>query len=245
MKIRSLTFLCILVLLSQLLLVNCNQHEEGKQKKENKEKPQDAGKQKGTGKGERKQVGADQNEKGQRPNRGKGVHGKFSSKDKAECTWSVTGEDTVHLKVECTQGNASFWCVFAGNPSSCMHFKADSKSYWKQIGRAVKKQKQLCKSPKSVLKSKVCKKGPQEAHLSLTSSSLVKMGNLNKDEATAHEKAKPHNAEPMEKDLVKDDTKCSEDEDPIDQKKLAEEYCGKTWGSVCTVFFSMVQSKKC
>nr|XP_033804755.1 fibroblast growth factor-binding protein 1 [Geotrypetes seraphini]XP_033804763.1 fibroblast growth factor-binding protein 1 [Geotrypetes seraphini] len=246
MKIINLTVLCILVLLSQLLLVNSNQQKERKQNKENKEKSQDSGKQKGASKGERKQAGMDQHEKGQKAKGGKGApQGKFSSKDKMECTWAVTGDDTVDLKVECTKDDASFWCVFAGHPSSCPHFKADQKAYWKQIGRALKKQKNLCESPKGVLKSKLCKKGPQEAHLSLTSSSLVQIGNVEQDETAAQEKAKPHNTEHVDKDLVKDGAECSEDEDTVNQEKLAEEYCGKTWGSFCTLFFSMVQDKKC
>ncbi|XP_030047071.1 fibroblast growth factor-binding protein 1-like [Microcaecilia unicolor] len=246
MKIRNLTFLCILVLLSQLLLVNCNQQTERKQDKENKEKSQDAGKQKGARKGERKQTGTDQHEKGQKAKGGKGaLQGKFSTKDKTECTWAVTGEDTVNLRVECIKSDTSFWCVFSGTPSSCPHFKADQKNYWKQIGRALKKQKNLCESPKSVLKSKVCKKGPQEAHLSLTSSSLVQRGNMGKDEVAVQEEAKTHTTEHVDKDLAKDGVECSEDGDTVDQGKLGEEYCGKTWSAFCTFFFSMVQDKKC
>ncbi|XP_029463356.1 fibroblast growth factor-binding protein 1-like [Rhinatrema bivittatum] len=243
MKIRSLAFLCMLVLLSQLFLVNGNQKKERKQAKENKEKTQDAGKQKDTNKGERKQAGVDQNEKRQKPKGGSGVlQGKFSSKDKSACTWAATAEDTITLKVECTKGDASFWCVFTGNPSSCT---ADSKPYWNQIVRALRKQKSLCQSPKDVLKSKVCKKGPQDSHLRLTSSSLVETGDMKKAEAAAQEKAKPENSEPTEKDLAKDDTDCPGGGDPVDQRKAAEEYCGKKWGSFCTFFFSMVQDKKC
>ncbi|XP_030064720.1 fibroblast growth factor-binding protein 1-like [Microcaecilia unicolor] len=246
MKIRSITFLCLVVLLSQLLLVNCRPQKERRHGKTNKEKNPDTGKQKVTSKDESKPAATDQIGKRQKLKLGKGViKGSFSKKDKTECTWAVTGKDTVNLKVECTRGVASFWCIFEGHPSS-IHFKADEKSYWKQIGRALRKKKNLCEKQKGVLKSKMCKKGPQDAHLTMISSSLVEIRNINKDDAAAyHERANAYFADTIEKDVVKEDVQCMEDGGGTDQKKLAEEYCGKGWSSVlCILFFSAVH-KKC
>ncbi|XP_078526654.1 fibroblast growth factor-binding protein 1-like [Lissotriton helveticus] len=131
------------------------------------------------------------------------------------------------------KGGESFWCVFAGSPSSCPQYAANQKNYWKQIACALKKQKNLCQDPKAVLKSKECKKGPKEAHLSLSSSSLI-------EAASGKEKV----IHPGEADAETSSKECVEDES-VDQKKVAEEYCGESWGSLCAFFFSMVQDKKC
>ncbi|MEE6462441.1 hypothetical protein FKM82_001596 [Ascaphus truei] len=215
------------LLLSQLLLVECNKERGGKKEREG------AGneKQRGAAKGEKKQAGAGQGS----------LQGRFVSKDKAECIWSVTEAETVTLRVECIRGESRFSCTFGGKPSSCPKYAANQKSYWKQITRAVKKQKNICQDPKAVLKSKECKKGPQAAHLSYISSSL-----LAAEEKGTNYGEVSHSANPTAKaNLIEPNKECVEDVDTPDKKRVAQEYCGETWSSFCNFFFSMVQSKRC
>ncbi|XP_074847841.1 fibroblast growth factor-binding protein 1 [Carettochelys insculpta] len=238
MKIRSFALFCILILVSQMLLVDSEAQKERKKERQN------------GGKGRKKQTGTNQeNEKGQKPKGGKSsLKGKFTTKDNFECTWAVTEVDIVTLKVECKKGESSFWCDFSGNPSTCPQFAANQKPYWKQISRSLKKQKNICQAPKGTLKSRVCKKGPQSAHLVMTSSSLVTTQDSIKDETAHHRKENSQTSAPAvtpENQPGKSSSDCVEDTDYVDQYKVAEEYCSETWRSWCNFFISMIQDKKC
>uniref|UniRef100_A0A8C8RVF9 Fibroblast growth factor binding protein 1 n=1 Tax=Pelusios castaneus TaxID=367368 RepID=A0A8C8RVF9_9SAUR len=174
------------------------------------------------------------------------LKGKFTAKDNSECTWAVSEVDTVALKVECKKGESSFQCHFSGNPSTCPQFAANHKLYWKQISRSLKKQKNICQDPKGILKSKVCKKGPQSAHLTLTSSSLITLPDSVKDKTAHHGKEiSQTSATTPENQSGKSSNDCVEDIDYIDQQKVAEEYCSETWRSWCNFFITMIQDKKC
>lgn len=245
MEMKRLGLVCVVLLVSQQLLGECNAQEEGKKERKGKGNNQGAENQKGAKK-EKKQSSPPQSEKGQ-GGKGSSPEGKFTTKDKSECTWAVSETDTVSLRVGCLKGGESFWCVFAGSPSSCPQYAANQKNYWKQIARALKKQKTLCQDPKAVLKSKECKKGPKEAHLSLSSSSLVEAApGKEKIIHPGKKPSRPSNATAEVKpDAGTSSKDCVEDEESVDQKKVAEEYCGESWSSLCAFFFSMVQNKKC
>ncbi|KAM4810099.1 fibroblast growth factor-binding protein 1 [Rhinophrynus dorsalis] len=236
MKLRHVTFFCVICLLvSQTYLVEGNKQKEGKKDREGTGNQ----KQRGEGKGEKKQIAANPNEKETKSKGGKGsLQGKFSTKDKANCVWSVTETGTVTLKINCTRGESVFSCTFGGNPSSCAKYAANQKSYWKQITRALRKQKNICQESKTVLKSKECKKGPEQAHLRYISSSFLL---TNEDKGSNQAEAKP-TVQVNLTDATKD---CAGDSDEAERKRAAAEYCGESWSSFCTFFFSMVQSKSC
>uniref|UniRef100_A0A8C3QW01 Fibroblast growth factor binding protein 1 n=1 Tax=Cyanoderma ruficeps TaxID=181631 RepID=A0A8C3QW01_9PASS len=170
--------------------------------------------------------------------------GKFETKENAECTWSVMDKNSVTLHVQCKNGDSEFWCEFSGDPSSCAQYAVNQKSYWKQVSRSLKKQKQICQDPKSVLKSKLCRKGPQSAHLRLTQSSLLTAVGPAKENTVDHTKEvvqTPADASVTEKSPQD----CVEDVDYIDQRKVAEEYCPEGLLSFCNFFITMVQDKRC
>ncbi|XP_068005325.1 fibroblast growth factor-binding protein 1 [Melanerpes formicivorus] len=238
MRIKSFGLLCMLIVVSQLLLTNCERQKESKKRKQNIENSR------------KNQTEPNQeNEKGRKSKGGKSSpKGKFKTKENVECSWAVTNVNTATVHIECKHGDSEFWCEFSGDPSTCAQYAANQRSFWKQVSRSLKKQKQLCQDPKSVLKSKVCKKGPQSAHLRLTHSSLLTSAGPAKGNTV-------HRAEEVvqtlafasvtEKKLEHHPEDCVEDIDYVDQKKVAEEYCPESLLSLCNFFITMVQDKKC
>ncbi|KAM6266748.1 fibroblast growth factor-binding protein 1 isoform 1-T2 [Spheniscus humboldti] len=238
MRIKSFGLFCVLILVSQMLLANC---ERQKERKKGRQGIEDGGK---------KQTESNQeNEKGWKSKGGKASpKGKFKTKENAECTWAVTDMNAITVHVECKHGDSEFWCEFSGDPSACLQYAANQKSYWKQVSRSLKKQKDICQDPKSVLKSKVCRKGPRSAHLKLTRSSLPTSVGPAKGNTSHHAKEivqSPAAASVTEKKLEHSPQDCVEDIDYIDQKKVAEEYCPESLLSFCNFFITMVQDKKC
>ncbi|NXS58176.1 FGFP1 protein, partial [Brachypteracias leptosomus] len=230
--------LCMLILVSQMLLTNCERQKERKKGKQ------------GVEAGGKKQMESNQeNEKGRKSKGGKSSpKGKFKTKENAECTWAVTDMNAATVHVECKHGDSEFWCEFSGDPSTCAQYRANQKSYWKQVSRSLKKQKEICQDPKSVLKSKVCRKGPRSAHLRLTYSSLLISAGPAKTDAIHHVKEvvqTPAAAFVTEKKPEHHSEDCVEDIDYIDQKKVAEEYCPESFLSFCNFFITMIQDKKC
>ncbi|XP_001513284.2 fibroblast growth factor-binding protein 1 [Ornithorhynchus anatinus] len=235
MRIRCIALFSILLLVSQLLFV------EGEKQKERKNGRE--------GKGERQQAGSPgPHEKGQKSRGGKGFpKGKFSTKDKADCTWAVTRQDsTSTLTIECKRGNSMFGCTYAGNPSSCPQFEGNEKPYWKQISRVLKKQKGICQDPESVLRSRLCKKGSSGATLKMVNSTL------SKTESGAEDKSEQGGlggiiptVRAENGAVTKGTPDCEEDEDIINQRKVADEYCGHSWSSLCRFFLTMFQDNTC
>ncbi|NXY19856.1 FGFP1 protein, partial [Atrichornis clamosus] len=230
--------LCVLVLVSQMLLANCERQKERKRGRQ------------GIADGGKNQTESNQgNEKGRKPKGGKSSpKGKFETKENAECTWRVMDTSAVTVQVQCKHGDSEFWCEFSGDPSSCALYVANQKSYWKQVSRSLKKQKQICQDPKSVLKSKLCRRGPQSAHLRLTHSSLLTAVGPAKGNPMHHKKEvvqAPAAASVTEKKSEQSPQDCVEDVDYIDQKKVAEEYCPESLLSFCNFFITMVQDKRC
>ncbi|XP_073503346.1 fibroblast growth factor-binding protein 1 [Phyllobates terribilis] len=226
MKLKKFALLIVVTLLIfQLFLVEGNKQREGKKDR-----------QKGAGREENQKSPTRNGEKQRGSKGGRGslqLQGKFVSKDKAECIWSVSGTETVALNVECAKGETKVSCAYGGNPTACPNYVANQKSYWKQITRALRKQKNLCQDQKAVFKSKECKKGPPEAHLSY----LLPVVPVPHHEHKVHEGSKVDITEPAQD--------CVEDADVLEKQRLAKEYCGNSWSSLCSFFFSMVQGKSC
>uniref|UniRef100_A0A8D2KRS4 Fibroblast growth factor binding protein 1 n=1 Tax=Varanus komodoensis TaxID=61221 RepID=A0A8D2KRS4_VARKO len=181
-----------------------------------------------------------QNGRSQKNRGAKGSHkGKFTTKEKSECTWTLNEAETATLKIDCKSKEDTFSCEFSGNPSTCPQYAKNQKAFWKQITRSLKKQKNICKDPKSILKSKLCKTGPPTAHLR-----LVTLASQNPKEEKPSHHAKEDSL-PAENKPGKASSDCVEEEDYIDQRKVAEEYCGESWLSLCNFFVAMIQDKKC
>ncbi|XP_061320961.1 fibroblast growth factor-binding protein 1 [Pezoporus flaviventris] len=237
MRIKSFGLLCALILVSQMLLTNCEREKEGKKRRQGIE-----------GSGKKRAESKQENEKGQKSRGKSSPKGKFKTKENAECTWAVTDVNASTVRVECKHGDGEFWCEFSGDPSSCAQYAASQKSYWKQVSRSLRKQKQICQDPKTVLKSKVCRKGPRSAHLKLTRSSLLTSAGPANRNTMHHAKEvvqTPPAVSVTEKKPEHSPEDCVEDIDYIDQKKVAEEYCPEGFLSLCSFFITMVQDKKC
>ncbi|XP_030643550.1 fibroblast growth factor-binding protein 1 [Chanos chanos] len=171
----------------------------------------------------------------------KGVFkGRFSTKDKA-CIWEASGEDTYTLTVKCSQGEIQqgLNCNYTAKPAICPEYEKNVKGFWKQIARALKKQKKLCTDPRALVKAGMCRRAPQDAHFRLSPNNEVAVRNARptrpavKEEDRMTSYIKP--AEPVS-------TSGPECTERPDHRKLAQEKCGEAWASFCTFFFTFVQS---
>ncbi|XP_062379906.1 fibroblast growth factor-binding protein 1 [Sardina pilchardus] len=166
---------------------------------------------------------SDRNDRGSKSAGGKGMFkGRFSAKDKAQCTWVATGEDDFVLGVTCKKGGKSFDCAYVARPTSCPQYDSNTKQYWKQIARSLKKQRKLCYDQKSLVKAGMCRKAPEESHFRLSQ--------------TPKETAKPTPPPSRDNELCPDQ---------IDKKTFADEYCNHSWTSLCNFLFTMIQNEDC
>ncbi|KAJ7329206.1 hypothetical protein JRQ81_015380 [Phrynocephalus forsythii] len=234
MKVRHFALLCALFMFSQLLQAEGERQKGRKKEKANNGKggrPQSAS---------NNQNGRDQKAPGQKGS----LKGKFITKEKFVCTWMVNEFETATLKIDCKKEEDTFSCEFFSNPSTCPQYPENKKAFWKQITRSLKKKKNMCQDSTSVVKSRLCNKGPPSAHLR-----LIKQipENDKQKKPVSHEKVPLTPVTPVETENQPEKTasECVEDIDYIDQSKVAEEYCSETWLSLCKFFISMVQDKKC
>ncbi|XP_012686611.2 fibroblast growth factor-binding protein 1 [Clupea harengus] len=166
---------------------------------------------------------SDRNDNGPKSAGGKGIFkGRFSAKDKAQCTWVATGDEEFVLGVTCKKGAKSFDCAYVAKPTTCPQYASNAKLYWKQIARSLKKQRKLCYDGTSLIKAGMCRKAPEDAHFKLSQ--------------TPKETAKPKSASSKDNELC---------QDQIDKKTFAEEYCSHSWTSLCAFLFTMIQSEDC
>ncbi|KAF0870936.1 fibroblast growth factor-binding protein 1 isoform X1 [Crocuta crocuta] len=197
------------------------------------------------------------------------TEGKFVTQDHAKCRWVATEQEKgIALKVECTRRDNKFSCVFKGNPTSCL--ESNKNVYWKQIVRNLRSQKVLCGDAKTILKTRVCRKKFPESNLKLVNSTLVwnKKPSQELMEPSSKEQSKFSEASLVElnkarelsikeqimtkenipseetQTIVTSDPKCAEDPDLIKQK-VALDFCGESWSSVCRFFITMVQDDSC
>ncbi|KAM6220201.1 fibroblast growth factor-binding protein 1 [Rhynchocyon petersi] len=226
MRILSLALLSFLLLAAQLLSV------ESKKERGNKKAP--AG-----GPGRQPRVRA--------------ARGRFRTPEQAECRWAEVQEadDRAAVKVECARGEHQFHCFFAGNPHSCPEFATKKKTYWKQIGRTLARQTNICGDLQTVLKTKLCKKVPG-AQLKMVNSTLISKEHaaeksiptpLKPNLAIETKETVP--AETQRPTKGKSDPNCEQDPDIQYQSRLAEQYCGESWGSLCKFFLAMLQDNSC
>ncbi|XP_051983519.1 fibroblast growth factor-binding protein 1 [Xyrauchen texanus] len=157
--------------------------------------------------------------------------GKFTTKDKAQCSWVARGEDTYTLTVTCKPGKGDeLSCKYSAKPATCTEYFFNPKSYWKQIARSLKKQKKLCMDQRALLRAGMCKRAPQDAHFKLIETTQAKPTKAEKTPTTTNAT------------LPDTKSKCTE---RVDHSKLAKEKCGDSWASLCTFLFTIVQSGDC
>ncbi|XP_056136861.1 fibroblast growth factor-binding protein 1-like [Lampris incognitus] len=161
--------------------------------------------------------------------------GRFST-DSTRCAWSARQDgDAVKLRIGCqsleardTAGAADFRCEYAAVPAGCPGYRSDPGRYWKQVARALKKmQRKLCRDERALIKTGMCKRAPAAAHFKLITGTAS---------ATAAPTAARESVRPTP------GSSCTEH---VDQRQLAQEYCGSSWASLCSFFFAMVQSGDC
>ncbi|XP_026186732.1 fibroblast growth factor-binding protein 1 [Mastacembelus armatus] len=152
----------------------------------------------------------------------KPIKGKLITKDKSDCTWAATGEDFFILSVTCKNGGRRFSCEYVARPIVCPQYASSGQLYWKQIARALKKQKNLCQDSSAVVRAGVCRGANRDAHFRLRDAEKKTDLVYTPRPAPRPVKSCQHN-----------------------NKKLAEEYCAASWSSFCTLFFTMVQDYDC
>ncbi|XP_004375226.1 fibroblast growth factor-binding protein 1 [Trichechus manatus latirostris] len=192
--------------------------------------------------------------------------GGFLTPDQAECRWAVVEDSNgARLKVECTRVENQFSCYFAGNPHSCPDFANKKRVYWKQIGRNLAQQTNICERSQTVLKTRLCGKKFPEAYLKMMNSTLIKTKESTEKfiQQTVITEAKTMSTTTTPKPAMVIETKettpakaqqqtmsangpeCEQDPDVQYQRKLAGDYCGDSWASFCQFFLTMLQDKPC
>ncbi|XP_034452150.1 fibroblast growth factor-binding protein 1-like [Hippoglossus hippoglossus] len=184
--------------------------------------------------------------RGQRSGHDKGAatgRGKFTLKDKTQCTWGARDlGQAVRLSVKCenpearvTGGTTAMECKYDGKPQSCPGYLSDPKGFWKQVARAFKRlQGKVCKDQRSLVRAGMCKRAPRDAHFKLDRSSSVASSQGGDPKTTAAPRPRTTST-----------TTTSTGQDCTRHQKTAEQYCSSSWASVCSFFFSMVQSDDC
>ncbi|XP_072252434.1 fibroblast growth factor-binding protein 1-like [Leuresthes tenuis] len=151
------------------------------------------------------------------------IKGKLVTKEKSECTWAATGESLIILNVTCKEADRSISCKYAARPAVCPQYASNVELYWKQISRALKKQKNLCRDSSALIKAGMCRRAAQDAHFRL-------------QVVQRKETFSPY-IPPFATKAVKS---CQPD-----NKKLADEFCSDSWSSLCTFLFTIVKDYDC
>ncbi|KAM9412872.1 fibroblast growth factor-binding protein 1-like [Salvelinus alpinus] len=220
--LTNLTVMLVIACISQQFMVaNCQRSKKRGMKKKENEGPKD---------GEQPKAPVQSPDKKNSSPKGNVFKGKFSAKDKMQCTWVATGDDAFVLSVNCKKGQTSFDCEYVAKPATCPGYESNTKAYWKQIARALKKNKNLCFDSTALIKAGMCRKAPKDAHF--------KLNHTPRDIVTLPRTTiQPRSSLSASSFGAKS---CA-----VNQKRLAEEYCAASWSSLCTFFFSMVQNDDC
>ncbi|CAJ1052534.1 fibroblast growth factor-binding protein 1-like [Xyrichtys novacula] len=172
--------------------------------------------------------------------------GKFLIKTKKmQCTWGAEDVgDRVRLNIKCENpearvkgGTTDLECQYNGKPERCPGYQSDPNGFWKQVARTFKRlQAKVCIDERALVRAGMCKRAPRDAHFKLDIRSSVAAGQSGgESEGYQPPPPRPTSSAPA------GPTACRGREQ---QKKKAEENCGR-WASVCTFFFSMLQSEDC
>ncbi|XP_069782134.1 fibroblast growth factor-binding protein 1-like [Narcine bancroftii] len=204
MKLARVGLLLLLLFVAQCLLADARDDQKSKRRR----------------KGD--SPGGDGKEKRQSKRRNSAPRqGKFVGNNKAECRWTLRGEETGerNLRLGCKDGHHDYWCEFTGNPAACQKYAGNVRTYWKQVARALKKKTPDCSDPSTVLRASLCK-STKEAQMKLSRSSLLPAA---------------------EKDSQGPAPLTTVDPDNLDIDKLAAENCSERWGSLCKFMLSVFE----
>uniref|UniRef100_A0A8C6WHB0 Fibroblast growth factor binding protein 1b n=1 Tax=Neogobius melanostomus TaxID=47308 RepID=A0A8C6WHB0_9GOBI len=185
------------------------------------------------------------------PRSGNGPNpGKFNLKNGMQCTWATKDvNEVVKMTVKCEDPKARIYggvtdiqCEYRAKPQSCPNYNSNSKGYYKQVSRALKKlQGKLCRDEPALVKAGMCKRAPRDAHFKLDINTVVAAQSggdtlpLRNRPTTTTSRSTPTapNGTPAD---------CK---GRADHRQVAHEYCNSSWASVCAFFFSMIQSDDC
>ncbi|XP_066575915.1 fibroblast growth factor-binding protein 1 [Amia ocellicauda] len=226
--LQKLTVALVLVCVAQMVLVaNGEKDKEGKKKKKEGDKTL-----------------PDTKQRHHKSQADKSLKGKFASKDKkTQCSWAASAGDTTSLRVSCQKEEATLSCEYTAKPAACPESVANPKAFWKQIAKALRKEKQLCKDGTGLIKAGMCKKAPKEAHFRLSAPAAAAAAAAAAAQHPAQKSPGPGRADsatPQPAITARKD--CLEN---IEKKKAAEEYCSGSWSSLCSFFISMVDNEDC
>ncbi|XP_041790043.1 fibroblast growth factor-binding protein 1-like [Chelmon rostratus] len=168
--------------------------------------------------------------------------GKFSIDAGMQCTWGARDvADAVRLTVKCENpearikgGVTDLECQYNGKPQRCPGYQSDPKGFWKQVGRAFKRlQGKACRDDRALVRATMCKRAPRDAHFKLDMSSSVASAQSGQAETPLPPRFNSTAARP---------TACTR---RADHQRKAEEHCSSSWVSLCSFFFSILQSDDC
>ncbi|XP_068184396.1 fibroblast growth factor-binding protein 2 [Antennarius striatus] len=99
------------------------------------------------------------------------AYGRLTTRGGHQCTWRTSGRVLVTLLVNCSTetpaANHRYWCRYSGEPGLCRAVGVTTGRYWKQLMAKVRKRSNACEG-EEVLRVKTCRRGPPEAHMTLT-----------------------------------------------------------------------------
>ncbi|KAM7419487.1 hypothetical protein PAMA_016550 [Pampus argenteus] len=171
--------------------------------------------------------------------------GKFSTNNNMQCEWEARNVgNTVKLSVKCENpearikgGVTDLNCDYIGKPQKCNRYAPSSRTFWKQLSRAlIKLQDKLCTDERALVKPGLCKRAHKDSHFKLDVGSSV----VSAQSGSRHEPSLPPPS--PQPNSTSTSTACTK---RADHRQTAEEYCNSSWASVCSFFFSMVQSNEC
>ena len=195
--------------------------------------------------------------------------GKFTLKDKTQCTWGARESGgVVSVSVKCenrearvTGGTPALECKYNGKPQSCPGYISNPKGFWKQVARGFQRlQGKVCKDPSSLVRASMCKREPRDTHFKLDRSSSVASfqgGDLKTTAAARPRTTSTTTAAPPPRTTSTTTTttaaprprttsnSTSTGQDCPSHREKAEQYCSSSLASICSFFFSMVQTDDC
>lgn len=171
--------------------------------------------------------------------------GKFAFTDelnadvRMQCTWAARDvADAVRLSVKCEDpgarirgGVTDLECEYSGKPGGCAGYRANSKTFWKQVARAFKKlQAKVCDDERALVRAGVCKSAPRDAHFKLDIHTSV---------ASAQSGIRPTPPPPPPRATSSPaaPTNCTGSENA---RRRAEQQCSSSWASFCAFFFQIL-----
>ncbi|CAL8272266.1 fibroblast growth factor-binding protein 1 [Gadus morhua] len=196
--------------------------------------------------------------------------GKFSTKNSLQCTWASKKErDVVKLRISCENSeeapardgvSSMKVCEYVGKPARCPAYISNPAGFWKQVSRTLKKMEgQLCKDTRAMVRASMCKRAPREVHFKLgpggpradheTTTMRASRSSTTSTPSTTTTTPRPSTTTTTthkdDRETVKSTTVSGQECTPVNKANRGEEYCSGPWSSVCSFFFSMLDSAEC